>query len=220
MRAVARAARLYMAAQVEAGHICPMSMTNAAVAALAHNASLDRPLAAAHPQPQVRFLRPAGDRQGRRHRRHGADREAGRQRSRRQQHPGDRGRRPHVAADRAQVVPVGADQRRLPGARPDASTGLSCFFMPRLLPDGRKNGMRLMRLKDKLGNRSNATRRGRVRRGGGVAGRRAGAGAADHQRHGDADPPRQRRVVGRADAAGAGRGRPPCPPPPRLRPAR
>ncbi|MEX2319087.1 MAG: DNA alkylation response protein, partial [Bauldia sp.] len=36
VRAVARAARLYMTAQVEAGHICPMTMTNASVAAIAH----------------------------------------------------------------------------------------------------------------------------------------------------------------------------------------
>src|SRR5690606_17053288 len=37
VRAQARAARLYMTAQVEAGHVCPMTMTNAAVAAIAHS---------------------------------------------------------------------------------------------------------------------------------------------------------------------------------------
>ena len=40
VRAVARAARIYMATQVEAGHINSMSMTNGAVAALAYNTSL------------------------------------------------------------------------------------------------------------------------------------------------------------------------------------
>jgi putative acyl-CoA dehydrogenase len=35
--------------------------------------------------------------------------------------------------------------------------GLSCFLLPRVLPDGTRNGMGLMRLKDKLGNRSNAS---------------------------------------------------------------
>jgi putative acyl-CoA dehydrogenase len=35
--------------------------------------------------------------------------------------------------------------------------GLSCFFVPRLDDDGRPNGFRIERLKDKLGNRSNAT---------------------------------------------------------------
>jgi putative acyl-CoA dehydrogenase len=35
--------------------------------------------------------------------------------------------------------------------------GLTCFLVPRVLPDGSLNPMRLMRLKDKLGNRSNAS---------------------------------------------------------------
>ena len=38
-----------------------------------------------------------------------------------------------------------------------APAGLSCFFVPRLLPDGQRNGVRLERLKEKLGNRSNAS---------------------------------------------------------------
>ncbi len=37
------------------------------------------------------------------------------------------------------------------------SAGLSCFFVPRFLPDGRRNPIRVQRLKDKLGNRSNAS---------------------------------------------------------------
>ena len=35
--------------------------------------------------------------------------------------------------------------------------GLSCFALPRILPDGTRNAMHLQRLKDKLGNRSNAS---------------------------------------------------------------
>lgn len=35
--------------------------------------------------------------------------------------------------------------------------GLSCFLVPRVLPDGTRNALRLQRLKDKLGNRSNAS---------------------------------------------------------------
>jgi len=35
--------------------------------------------------------------------------------------------------------------------------GLSCFFLPRLLPGGARNAVRIERLKDKLGNRSNAS---------------------------------------------------------------
>jgi len=37
------------------------------------------------------------------------------------------------------------------------SAGLSCFFVPRYLPDGSRNAIRVQRLKDKLGNRSNAS---------------------------------------------------------------
>jgi putative acyl-CoA dehydrogenase len=35
--------------------------------------------------------------------------------------------------------------------------GLSCFLVPRVLPDGSRNAFRIQRLKDKLGNRSNAS---------------------------------------------------------------
>ncbi|WP_433528111.1 acyl-CoA dehydrogenase family protein [Micromonospora sp. CA-263727] len=38
-----------------------------------------------------------------------------------------------------------------------APGGLTCFLVPRVLPDGSRNPMRLMRLKEKLGNRSNAS---------------------------------------------------------------
>ncbi len=38
-----------------------------------------------------------------------------------------------------------------------APGGLSCFLVPRFQPDGRINGLHLQRLKDKLGNRSNAS---------------------------------------------------------------
>jgi putative acyl-CoA dehydrogenase len=37
------------------------------------------------------------------------------------------------------------------------SAGLSCFFLPRILPDGRVNALRVQRLKDKLGNKANAS---------------------------------------------------------------
>lgn len=38
-----------------------------------------------------------------------------------------------------------------------ADHGLTCFFVPRWTPDGERNGIRIQRLKDKLGNRSNAS---------------------------------------------------------------
>ncbi|WP_460836339.1 isovaleryl-CoA dehydrogenase, partial [Massilia agri] len=39
----------------------------------------------------------------------------------------------------------------------EGSSGLSCFFVPRFLPDGSRNAIRVQRLKDKVGNRSNAS---------------------------------------------------------------
>ena len=38
-----------------------------------------------------------------------------------------------------------------------APGGLTCFLLPRVLPDGTRNTLRIQRLKDKLGNRSNAS---------------------------------------------------------------
>ena len=38
-----------------------------------------------------------------------------------------------------------------------APNGLSCFLMPRWTPDGERNAIHILRLKDKLGNRSNAS---------------------------------------------------------------
>jgi putative acyl-CoA dehydrogenase len=42
-------------------------------------------------------------------------------------------------------------------ARTDNHEGLSCFFVPRFAPDGSKNAVQIQRLKNKLGNRSNAS---------------------------------------------------------------
>lgn len=43
------------------------------------------------------------------------------------------------------------------GATAGAPDRLSCFFVPRYLPDGSRNAIRVQRLKDKVGNRSNAS---------------------------------------------------------------
>ena len=42
-------------------------------------------------------------------------------------------------------------------ARTSADAPLSCFYVPRFAPDGTRNAIRIQRLKDKLGNRSNAS---------------------------------------------------------------
>ena len=38
-----------------------------------------------------------------------------------------------------------------------APQGLSCFLLPRWTPDGKRNAFHIQRLKDKMGNRSNAS---------------------------------------------------------------
>ncbi|MEU8353061.1 acyl-CoA dehydrogenase family protein, partial [Streptomyces sp. NPDC048845] len=43
------------------------------------------------------------------------------------------------------------------GGEPGEETGPTCFLVPRVLPDGTRNTFRIQRLKDKLGNRSNAS---------------------------------------------------------------
>ena len=157
VRAVARAARLYMTAEVDAGHLASMTMTNAAVAALAHAPSARRHVAAAHPHAPLRFLAAlarvdkAGalvgmgltEKQG------GSD----------------------VGSNTTAAVEGGDGFWRITGHKWFLSApasdaflvlaqtvdGLTCFLVPRFMPDGSLNGMTLMRLKDKLGNRSNAT---------------------------------------------------------------
>jgi len=42
-------------------------------------------------------------------------------------------------------------------ARADADEGISCFYVPRFTPDGARNAIQVQRLKNKLGNRSNAS---------------------------------------------------------------
>lgn len=80
-----------------------------------------------------------------------------------------------VRANTTQAVPDGSDhwgrRYRLTGHKwffsapmcdaflvlAQAPAGLSCFFIPRVLPDGTLNTIRIQRLKDKLGNKANAS---------------------------------------------------------------
>ncbi|MBM3529618.1 MAG: DNA alkylation response protein [Alphaproteobacteria bacterium] len=152
---VARAARFYMVAQVENGHMCPITMTRASVAALFEEPSLVGmvmpKLTSRHYDPVFRPWREkAGitlgmgmtEKQG------GTD----------------------VRANTTAAAPAG-DHYLLTGHKwfmsapmcdaflvlAQAPGGLTCFFLPRFKPDGSVNALRLQRLKDKLGNRSNAS---------------------------------------------------------------
>ena len=85
-----------------------------------------------------------------------------------------------------------------------APEGLSCFLLPRVLPDGSRNAMRIQRLKDKLGNRSNASAEVEFDGALGLAGRRAGPGRAHDHRDGQRRPGWTACSAAPRDAAAAG----------------
>ena len=140
----------------EPGHVCPISMTYAVVPALRHNAELARvyePLLTSRvydPElkvPSTKAGITAGmsmtEKQG------GSD----------------------VRAGTSRAVPNGDGSYSLTGHKwftssamsdvylvlAQAPGGLSCFFLPKVLPDGSRNRMFIQRLKDKLGNHGNAS---------------------------------------------------------------
>jgi putative acyl-CoA dehydrogenase len=152
---VIRAARFYMAAQVETGHLCPITMTRASVAALA-----------AEPQILAKAMPAIGQRaydagfapywtkrgmtlgMGMTEKQGGTDVRSNLTRAER---AGDgyriTGHKWFMSAPMCDAFLVLAQ----------ATDGLTCFFMPRFRPDGSVNAIEFQRLKDKLGNRSNAS---------------------------------------------------------------
>ncbi len=152
---VTRAARFYMAAQVETGHLCPITMTRAAVAALAAEPALAKELMPkiASREYDARFA-PHGTKSGMTLGMGMTEKQGGsdvRSNTSRAQPDGEAfsitGHKWFLSAPMCDAFLVLA---QAPG-------GLTCFFMPRFRPDGSLNGLRLERLKDKLGNRSNAS---------------------------------------------------------------
>jgi putative acyl-CoA dehydrogenase len=152
---VARAARFYMAAQVETGHLCPITMTRAALAPLAAEPQL-----AAQIVPKVvtrsydASFRPWWDKSGMTLGMGMTEKQGG----------------TDVRANTTTATPAG-DAYSIVGHKwffsapmsdaflvlAQAPGGLTCFLVPRFRPDGSVNALRLQRLKDKLGNRSNAS---------------------------------------------------------------
>ena len=153
---VARAAGTYMLGQIEAGVYCPLAMTYGSVPTLRR-----APAVAAEWLPRIfardydRRFRPAKDKtsaligmaltenQG------GSD----------------------LRTNSTRAEPAGDGSYRLHGHKwfmsvpmcdaflvlAQSPKGLSCFLMPRWTPDGARNAITILRLKDKLGNRSNAS---------------------------------------------------------------
>jgi putative acyl-CoA dehydrogenase len=154
---VARAAKMIVWSQVDAGHTCPISMTYSVVPALRQQPDLaaeweptlfsrtydPRPLPVAEKQGAV-FGMAMTEKQG------GSDVRANTTRADPTDTPGEyllTGHKWFCSAPMSDAFLVLA---HAPG-------GLSCFLLPRRLPDGSRNAMRIQRLKDKLGDRSNAS---------------------------------------------------------------
>ncbi|MFJ2931383.1 acyl-CoA dehydrogenase family protein [Streptomyces sp. NPDC087219] len=154
---VARAAKVFVWGQTDAGHLCPVSMTYAAVPALRAQpelAEVYEPLLASSSYdfglrvPTEKRGIIAGmsmtEKQG------GSDVRANTTRAVPTGEPGQYALTGHKWFTSAPMSDVFLTLAQAPG-------GLSCFLVPRVLPDGSRNAIRLQRLKDKLGNRSNAS---------------------------------------------------------------
>jgi putative acyl-CoA dehydrogenase len=152
---VARATKFMTLAYAEAGVGCPLSMTYAAVPALRADPGL-----AAEWEPLLTTqayepgLRPAREKRGAlvgmalTERQGGSDVRANETRA----EPADGG---YVLNGEKWFCSAPMCDAFLVLAQ--APAGLTCFLLPRVLPDGERNGFRIERLKDKLGNRSNAS---------------------------------------------------------------
>jgi putative acyl-CoA dehydrogenase len=153
---VVRDAKFSLMSQIEQGHGCPISMTTSVLPALRANPKM-------HEQWERRIVTrdydptfvPAPEKtgvllgMGMTEKQGGSD----------------------VRANTTTARPAGNGEYRLTGHKwftsapmcdaflvlAQAPDGLSCFLLPRFLPDGSLNPLRLVRLKDKLGNRSNAS---------------------------------------------------------------
>jgi putative acyl-CoA dehydrogenase len=153
---VARAARYVMVAQVENGHMCPITMTRAAVAALAPDPALAGmlmpKLLSRHYDP---LLRPWREKNGITLGMGMTERQGG----------------TDVRSNTSTAELAGGVEYRITGHKwfmsapmcdaflvlAQTGAGLTCFFLPRFRPDGSINALHLQRLKDKLGNLSNAS---------------------------------------------------------------
>ncbi len=157
---VTRAAAFYMAAQMESGHTCPITMTNAVVATLKQQPDVAEPwlskIAVADYDgafAPIEQKRAATIGMGMTEKQGGTD----------------------VRTNTTQAIPVDGEgpgrEYLLTGHKwflsapmcdaflvlAQAPGGLSCFLLPRFLPDGTQNRILIQRLKDKIGNRSNAS---------------------------------------------------------------
>lgn len=150
-----RAVRVYIATQAEAGHLCPVNMTHACVGAMAADPAIleewkPKILSRVYDPAQKPWWEKAGvtvgmgmtERQG------GTDVRANISYAQSQgDHVEITGHKWFMSAPMCDAFLVLAQ----------AEGGLTCYLLPRYRPDGSINGLRFQRLKDKLGNKSNAS---------------------------------------------------------------
>ena len=152
---VARTVLMYLDSQVEQGHGCPISMTASVVPALRHAPELsavwEPRLLSTDYDPT---FKPGDDKRGALMGMGMTEKQGG-----------------SDVRTNTTAATIAGDHYRLTGHKwftsapmcdaflvlAQAPGGLSCFFVPRFLDDGSQNPLRIQRLKDKLGNRSNAS---------------------------------------------------------------
>lgn len=157
---VARAGAFYMTAQMEAGHCCPVTMTNAAVPTLRLQPELaDAWVPRILSRSYDPAFRPAADKRsatigmGMTEKQGGTDVRANVTRAEPVANGGPGGE--YILTGHKWFFSAPMSDAFLVLAQ--AAGGLSCFLVPRHLPDGTVNALHFQRLKDKLGNRSNAS---------------------------------------------------------------
>jgi putative acyl-CoA dehydrogenase len=153
---LARAAGFYVWSQLEQGHLCPISMTYSVLPALRHNPELAADYEAGLVSTVYDFgLRTPASKSGLLAGMAMTEKQGG----------------SDVRANTTRAIPNADGTYSLTGHKWFCSApmcdlflvlaqtehGLSCFAVPRVLPDGAHNPFALQRLKDKLGNRSNAS---------------------------------------------------------------
>ncbi len=152
----ARAIRYFLMAQLECGHLCPITMTNASLAALMAEPELfNEYLPLVTSRKYDHSQRPPKQKQGLTLGMGMTEKQGG----------------TDVRANSSTAEPAGNEYYRLTGHKwfmsapmsdaflmlAQAKEGISCFLVERFLDSGALNGLHFQRLKDKLGNRSNAS---------------------------------------------------------------
>ena len=157
---VERSALLYLATQMEAGHCCPITMTNAALPVLARQVDIgaawnekaralnyDRRFLPMQDKTSVTLGMGMTEKQG------GTDVRANTTRAVALSGGGP-GKLYEITGHKWFMSAPMSDAFLVLAQAPG---GLTCFLMPRFLPDGSVNALHFQRLKSKLGNRSNAS---------------------------------------------------------------